>query len=333
MKRLMTATALATGVAFAGVAFAAGSAQAVDLTIVSWGGAYTASQQKAYHDPYMAANPGVTIINDDNAAEGLAKVRAQVESNNVTWDIVDMVAADAITACDEGLIMEIDPDTWLAPAPDGTPASEDFFAGTLTPGGTNCFIPQIVYSTTFGYRTDVFEGEQPSSIADVFDLEKVPRQALAGEEAHQQPRVGPARRRRRARGRLSHAEHGRGRGARAGEARHHQGPGGVVVQGGAAAAAAGGRRGRHRLGLQRPALLGHRREGPAHRHDVGSAGVRSRRLGGAGRGPGPRRGEGSTSTSPPTPSGSPTRRSSSPTVRRAIRRRRWSATMPTSAST
>ena len=35
--------------------------------------------------------------------------------NNVTWDIVDMVAADAITACDEGLIMEIDPDTWLAP--------------------------------------------------------------------------------------------------------------------------------------------------------------------------------------------------------------------------
>ena len=169
MRALLTATAVA-----AGVAFAAGSAQAVDLTIVSWGGAYTASQQKAYHDPYVAENPDVTIINDDNASEGLAKVRAQVESGNVTWDIVDMVASDAITACDEGLIMEIDPDTWLAPAPDGTPASEDFFAGTLSPGGTNCFIPQIVYSTTFGYRTDVFAGEQPSSIADVFDLDKFP---------------------------------------------------------------------------------------------------------------------------------------------------------------
>ena len=36
---------LSTTVVAAGVALAAGSAQAVDLTIVSWGGAYTASQQ------------------------------------------------------------------------------------------------------------------------------------------------------------------------------------------------------------------------------------------------------------------------------------------------
>ena len=236
MRVLLTATAVA-----AGVAFAAGSAQAVDLTIVSWGGAYTASQQKAYHDPYVAENPDVTIINDDNAAQGLAKVRAQVESDNVTWDLVDMVVSDAITACDEGLIMEIDPDTWLAPAPDGTPASEDFFAGTLSPGGTNCFIPQIVYSTTFGYRTDAFEGEQPSSISDVFDLEKVPRQALAGKKAHQQSRMGPDRRRCRAGRCLPHAEYVRGRRAGHGEARYRQGSGGLVDQGSAAAATSGGR--------------------------------------------------------------------------------------------
>ncbi len=169
MKQLLRFTVIA-----AGVALSAGNVYATDLTIVSWGGAYTASQQKAYHDPYMAANPDVHIINDDSGAEGLAKIRAQVESGNVTWDIVDFVAADAIIACDEGLTEEIDPDTWLAPAPDGTPASEDFFAGTLTPGGTNCFIPQVVYSTTFGYRTDAFKGRQPSTIADVFDLEAFP---------------------------------------------------------------------------------------------------------------------------------------------------------------
>ena len=169
MKQLLRSTVIAVG-----VVLSAGSVYAVDLTIVSWGGAYTASQQKAYHDPYMAANPDVRIINDDSGAEGLAKIRAQVESGNVTWDIVDMISSDAIIACDEGLIEEIDPDLWLAPAPDGTPASEDFFAGTLTPGGTNCFIPQLVYSTTFGYRTDVFKGRQPSTIADVFDLETFP---------------------------------------------------------------------------------------------------------------------------------------------------------------
>ena len=169
MRLLLASTAMAFG-----LAFAAGSAQAVDLTVVSWGGAYTASQEKAYHNPYIAKNPGVNIVKDDSAAEGLAKLRAQVESGNVTWDLVDMVASDAITACDEGVVEEIDPDTWLAPAPDGTPASKDFFKGTLTPGGTNCFIPQIVYSTTFGYRTDAFKGEQPDSIADVFDLKKFP---------------------------------------------------------------------------------------------------------------------------------------------------------------
>jgi len=169
MRLLFGSTALALG-AVVGM----GAAQAVDLTVVSWGGAYTASQQKAYHDPYMKKNPGVKIINDDSAAEGLAKLRAQVESGNVTWDLVDMVASAAITACDDGLIEEIDPDTMLAAAPDGTPASKDFFKGTLTPGGTNCFVPQIVYSTTFGYRSDKFKGDQPSTIADVFNLAKFP---------------------------------------------------------------------------------------------------------------------------------------------------------------
>ena len=159
-------------VGLAGISMAgSGAAQAdSELVVVSWGGAYTASQQKAYHEPYMKANPGITILNDDSASEGVAKLRAQVEAGNITWDLVDMVAADAIVACDEGLVLEIDHDELLAPAPDGTLPSEDFFDGTLM----DCFIPQIVYSTTFGYRTDKFSGEQPDSLADVFDIEKFP---------------------------------------------------------------------------------------------------------------------------------------------------------------
>jgi len=148
------------------------AAQAQDMTIVSWGGAYSASQDNAYHQPYMANNPGVNIINDESAAEAVAKLRAMNEAGNVTWDVVDVVAADAIRLCDEGLALEIDPDTQLAPAPDGTPASEDFGDLLVSP----CFIPQIVYSTTFGYRTDVAEwgGNTPSSVCDVFDTEAFP---------------------------------------------------------------------------------------------------------------------------------------------------------------
>ncbi|WP_455373520.1 extracellular solute-binding protein [Limibacillus halophilus] len=147
-------------------------AKAEDMTIVSWGGAYSKSQLEAYHKPYMAKNPDVNIINDESSAEAVAKLRAMSEAGNVTWDVVDVVAADAIRLCDEGLALEIDPDKDLAPAPDGTPASEDF--GDLLV--SDCFIPQIVYSTTFGYRTDVAEwgGKTPDDICDVFDLENFP---------------------------------------------------------------------------------------------------------------------------------------------------------------
>jgi putative spermidine/putrescine transport system substrate-binding protein len=154
------------------VAFASSAVLANDMTVVSWGGAYQASQKSAYTDPYMAANPDVNVIWDESSAEAVAKLRAMNEAGNVTWDLVDVVASDAIRLCDEGLAVEIDPDTDLAAAPDGTPASEDF--GDLLV--SECFIPQIVYSTTFGYRSDVADwgGKEPDDICDVFDLETFP---------------------------------------------------------------------------------------------------------------------------------------------------------------
>ena len=157
---LLMATAFAT---------AAGGVMAQEMTIVSWGGAYSKSQLKAYHEPY-SAKTGVTILNDDSSAEAVAKLRAMNEAGNVTWDVVDVVASDAIRLCDEGLAMEIDPDTMLADAPDGTPASEDFGDMLVS----DCFIPQIVYSTTFGYRTDLVGDTPPTEVCSVFDLEGYP---------------------------------------------------------------------------------------------------------------------------------------------------------------
>ena len=161
----LTKTLLAT----TALTVAAGGAFAQDMTIVSWGGAYSKSQKNAYHDPYSEKS-GVTIINDDSSAEAVAKLRAMDEAGNVTWDVVDVVAADAIRLCDEGLAMEIDPDTMLAPAPDGTSAADDF--GDLLV--SSCFIPQIVYSTTFGYRTDMVGDTPPTDVCAVFDLDAYP---------------------------------------------------------------------------------------------------------------------------------------------------------------
>ncbi len=154
------------------MAFAGGVALAEDMTIVSWGGAYSASQNNAYHKPYMEKNPGVNIINDESSAEAVAKLRAMNEAGNITWDLVDVVASDAIRLCDEGLALEIDPAKDLAAAPDGTSAADDF--GDLLV--SECFIPQIVYSTTFGYRSDVAEwgGKEPTDICAIFDTATFP---------------------------------------------------------------------------------------------------------------------------------------------------------------
>ena len=97
-----------------------------EMTLVSWGGAYQQSQLKAYVEPYLEMNPDVTVVWDESSAEATAKLRAMSEAGNVTWDLVDVVASDAMRLCDEGLAMEIDPDEDLAEAPDGTSASDDF---------------------------------------------------------------------------------------------------------------------------------------------------------------------------------------------------------------
>ena len=142
---------------------------AEEMTLVSWGGAYQESQLKAYVEPYVEAT-GVKVSFDESSAEATAKLRAMNESGNVTWDVVDVVASDAIRLCDEGLAAEIDPASDLADAPDGTSAADDF--GNLLVN--ECFIPQIVYSTTIGYRTDMVGDNPPTEICDIFDTEAYP---------------------------------------------------------------------------------------------------------------------------------------------------------------
>ena len=141
------------------------------MTISSWGGAYQAMQVNAYAQPYVDAT-GVNLIWDESSAEAVAKLRAQSEAGNVTWDLVDVLATDGIRLCDDGLAMEVPYDEWLAPAPDGTPASEDLGDNLVS----DCHIPTNLYSTTFGYRTDVadWNGKVPEDICAIFDLETFP---------------------------------------------------------------------------------------------------------------------------------------------------------------
>ncbi|MGI9485593.1 MAG: ABC transporter substrate-binding protein [Geminicoccaceae bacterium] len=144
----------------------AGTAAANDLTVVSWGGAYTKSQVEAYHKPWMAKT-GKSIISEDYNG-GLAEIKAQVDAGNVTWDIVDLELSHAIVGCDEGLLEEIDPSI-LPAGTDGTPAEEDFIDGAIN----DCAVANIVWSTIFAYDKATLP-EGPTALADFFDLEKFP---------------------------------------------------------------------------------------------------------------------------------------------------------------
>ena len=79
------------------------------ITFVSWGGAYTASQQKAYVDTWSKGS-GVTV---ENYNGGLGEIKAQVEAGNVTWDVVDVLPDQAITGCDEGLFEKLDQSAFI----------------------------------------------------------------------------------------------------------------------------------------------------------------------------------------------------------------------------
>ena len=158
-----TFTSLALGmVGFASQAMA-------DITVVSWGGAYTMSQQKAYSDTFSDSPLVGGKVNWVNYNGGLGEVRAQVESGNITWDIVDVLPSDARVGCDEGLFEELPRDVF-AKAPDGTPMDEDLYVSLPN----DCVVPQIWWSYMAFYKKGTFSGTQPSTIADFFNVKKFP---------------------------------------------------------------------------------------------------------------------------------------------------------------
>ncbi|WP_424931553.1 extracellular solute-binding protein [Amaricoccus macauensis] len=176
LKHWLGATAIALAPAVSGTALLAQDLPecedcADSLTVVSWGGAYQNSQQNAYSEPYSEMT-GTSFTWDESSNEAVAKLRAMFEAGNVTWDLVDVEGPDSQRLCDEGLAMEIDVEEMLAAGADGSEAEDDFGDSLIN----DCFIPQIVFSTTFGYRTDVadWNGAVPEDLCAVFDLETFP---------------------------------------------------------------------------------------------------------------------------------------------------------------
>jgi putative spermidine/putrescine transport system substrate-binding protein len=130
----------------------------VELTFASFGGTFQDAQRKAWQEPYTELT-GVHFINDENT--NIATIQAQVESGQVTWDVVDVYNEFGLNThgallerLDYGLIPrdEIDPDL----------------------GTTDFRVPTSTYGTVLGYNTDMTGGKTPTGWADFFDTAAFP---------------------------------------------------------------------------------------------------------------------------------------------------------------
>jgi putative spermidine/putrescine transport system substrate-binding protein len=77
--RILLAASIVAGIAFA--------AQARDLTVVSWGGAYQDAQREAYFKPFMATG---TKMAEESWDGGVGTLRAKLQGGNNNWDVVQV---------------------------------------------------------------------------------------------------------------------------------------------------------------------------------------------------------------------------------------------------
>ena len=151
---------LMAGVAAVGLSAATPAAAEDQLNVVSWGGAYQESQREAFFKPF--AKDTSTKITEEEYNGEIAKIRAMVQSNSVTWDVIDIDTQTALAACAEGILETID---WKKLGLDRS----KFIGGDLQ----DCAVPNIVYATVIAYDTTKLN-PGPTSIKDLFDLQKFP---------------------------------------------------------------------------------------------------------------------------------------------------------------
>lgn len=155
--RLLAALRCALALSLGGLGLA-GTAHA-DVTVISFGGANQAAQNKAFYQPYDASGAGKVIAGEYNGE--LAKISAMVQSGNVTWDVVEMESPELVRGCEEGLFEKLDYSRIGDTA--------HFLPEAVTPCGVGIF----VWSTAIAYDADRLK-QAPQGWADFWDVQKIP---------------------------------------------------------------------------------------------------------------------------------------------------------------
>ncbi|THF67004.1 ABC transporter substrate-binding protein [Pseudothauera nasutitermitis] len=155
LSRTLLRSALAASLACLGL----GGIAHADVTVISFGGANQAAQDKAFYQPYTASTGSRVIAGEYNGE--LARVSAMVQAGNVTWDVVEMESPELVRGCDEGLFEKLDYSR--------IGKTEDFLPEAVTPCGIGIF----VWSTAIAYDADRLK-EAPRGWTDFWDVNKIP---------------------------------------------------------------------------------------------------------------------------------------------------------------
>jgi putative spermidine/putrescine transport system substrate-binding protein len=147
----------------------AGALKDVTLTFVSYGGIYQDGQMAAAGTPF-GVESGAKMLQDGPSDQ--AKIKAQVTSGNVSWDVIDTTNVFSAANCGT-LFQKIDTsivDT--SKIPDGLITDE-------------CSVPAMSYGLIIMYNTKKYGDNPPTSWEDFYDTDKFPgkrgMQAQSGE--------------------------------------------------------------------------------------------------------------------------------------------------------
>lgn len=136
---------------------APGALDGITLVYAGNGGTIQDGQTKAIWEPF-AEESGAVVQQDSYE---LTKLKAMVDSDNVSWNMVNSSILENERYCGE-LFEKIDLEKVdLSNAPEGTVAGE-------------CTVPNIFMGYVVAYNTEVYGEDGPKSAADFFDTKKFP---------------------------------------------------------------------------------------------------------------------------------------------------------------
>ncbi|MGF6770132.1 putative spermidine/putrescine transport system substrate-binding protein [Paraburkholderia sp. GAS199] len=132
-------------------------AQTKSISVTCWGGAYEAAVRAAFADPFTKET-GIAV-NLVNSAD-LARMKVQVDSKNVSWDVFDSIGPQIVAGSRQGMWEKLDPAI----------VKTD---GLVTKTGVD-YVGTYSYAGGIGFDPKRNGGKHPSTYAEFWDVKAFP---------------------------------------------------------------------------------------------------------------------------------------------------------------